>query len=62
MTIPKDPSWRHPTLEGHPAWEAFKRAPIDTMGVSAEEQAECRKARAGSFTTAAPGVRDVDEA
>lgn len=52
----------HPSLEGHPAWEAFKRAPFDTVPVSAEEARLVELARKGKFTSRPPHVRDVEEA
>jgi hypothetical protein len=39
-----------PSLEGHPAWEAFERAPIDAEPVSEAETAAVAMARAGAFT------------
>jgi hypothetical protein len=44
----------HPTLEGHPAYEAFKRAPFDAESVSDEERAAVEEARAGAFTRDVP--------
>jgi hypothetical protein len=44
----------HPTLEGHPAWEAFKRAPLDPNPVSEEERRECAEAARGPFLKTRP--------
>lgn len=36
---------KHPTLDGHPAWEAFKRAPVDPNPVTEEEARAVEEAR-----------------
>lgn len=59
------PATYHPTLEGHPAWEAFRRAPVDEEPVSDEEREAVEEARRGAFTREVPvGVveRDVTPA
>lgn len=55
MTRPRG-ALLHPTLEGHPAWEAFRRAPLDDEPVSDEELADVEEARRGAFTSEPPTV------
>lgn len=44
----------HPTLDGHPAWEAALRAPLDPRPVPPHEREEVKAARAGSFAREPP--------